>query len=316
MDARYVKRRYLSYRQPGSFSGLQGFFQNSAYKDKSEVEKTLSSLYTYNLHRPVKKKFKRQPYFSSFIDHIWTSDTIYYPKYKYQNRQHSYILIVVDTFSKFLWCYPLKNKKAEGVRDGLLHIIKVSKRKPQLLHTDKGTEYYASSVKELLKEKGIRLYSTHSPLKAMIAERMVRTLKSRLERIFTHTGKNNWIDHLDNVVYSINNTINRSIKMKPAEVNKRNEGEVWHNLYKKYIQAKSKPAYFKVGDYVKIANTKLVFDKGYTSNYSKETFIISEISKRFPVTMYRLTDAKRNTLEGQFYEPELIKVETLENHDE
>jgi hypothetical protein len=59
---------------------------------------------------------------------------------------------------------------------------------------------------------------------------------------------------------------------------------------------------------VKIAKTKFVFEKGYTSNYSKETFIIRAISKSRPVPMYRLTDELSNDLEGKLQEPELIKV--------
>jgi transposase InsO family protein len=316
MDPRYVRRRYFSARQPASFSGLSGFFDNSIYKDKTKVQEALSDLYTYNVHRPLRKTFKRFPYFTAFKDHIWASDTIYYPKYKHQNRQNAYILLVIDTFSKFLWCEPLKNKKADGVRVALAKIITTSKRRPQLLHTDKGTEYYAGPVKSYLKEQGIRIYSTHSPLKSMIAERAVRTVKSRLERLFTFNGKHNWIDHLEDVVHSINNTVHRSIKMRPIDVSAKNEGEVWAALYGRYVLKKEQPPKFNKGDFVKVAKTKLLFEKGYTSNYSKETFIVKEISKLVPVPMYRLADSQENDIEGQFHGSELIKVGTLQNSDQ
>jgi len=316
MNERYIRRRYFNPKSPGSFSGLEGFFQNSVYKNKEEVKNVLENLYTFNVHKDIKKRFKRMPYFTVFIDHIWTSDVIYYTQYKHQNRQHAYILLVSDTFSKYLWCVPLKNKKSETVRDALKHIMKTSKRRPQMLHTDRGTEYFGAPTKSFLKQNGIRLYATNSHLKAMLAERLVKTIKLKIERIFTHTGKKNWINYLDDIVHSYNNSIHSAINMKPVDVNASNESQVWTNLYKKYIGKEKPTPKYNIGDHVKIAKFKLPLEKGYTANYSEETYTIYEVYEYSPVVVYLLKDQDGNIVNGKFHEQELVKVNSFENSDE
>jgi len=58
MNERYIRRRYFNKKATGSFSGFNNFFNNNTYKDKTEVKKTIESLYTYNVHRDAKRKFK------------------------------------------------------------------------------------------------------------------------------------------------------------------------------------------------------------------------------------------------------------------
>jgi copper homeostasis protein CutC len=129
--------------------------------------------------------------------------------------------------------------------------------------TDHGLEFYNAPVRELLKKYKVKLYSTVSPLKAQMAERYVRTIKTKIERLFTHTGKNNWVDSLEDLVKNINSSYNSAIKMTPDEVTKKNESEVFQNLYHKFIiMGKRKPKY-QVGDLVKIANNKITFQVRY-----------------------------------------------------
>jgi len=315
MDPKYVKRRYVAAKQPGSLSGLSGFFNNSKYKSKKEVEKVLQSLYTYNIHRQARKNFKRYPMMCMFADYLWQADLIVYEKYKYQNNQYAYILLCVDCFTKFVFCEAVKKKTAENVKEAFRKIIDRSKRHPTLLHTDRGGEFFGKPMSRYLREKGIKLYSTFSPLKAMLAERAIRTLKTRLERLFTQTGKKRWIDALQDIVYSINNTVHSTIKMKPSDANKKsNHGLVWNNIYKKYIDKnKGLNPRYSVGDFVKVAKHKLLLEKGYTANFSKETFKIKTVLLDQPVVLYHLSDLDGNEIEGKFQEPELIRVENGEN---
>ena len=73
------------------------------------------------------------------IDGTWSSDLLdmneFGPK---NNRDYWYILVVSDTFSKFGWTKPLKNKYAQSITDAFSEIIKSSNRKPNLLETDDG----------------------------------------------------------------------------------------------------------------------------------------------------------------------------------
>ena len=55
---------------------------------------------------------------------------------------------------------------------------------------------------------------------------------------------------------------------------------------------------FKVGDHVRISKYKNIFAKGYTSNWSKEIFVISKIKNTVPWTY----------VIGSFYKKELQKI--------
>ena len=70
-------------------------------------------------------------------------------------------------------------------------------------------------------------------------------------------------------------------------------------------QLSSKPK-FKVADKVRISKYKRkVFDKGYTPNWTEETFLIDKIQSTNPIT-YRLKNLNNEEIQGSFYEPELL----------
>ena len=62
------------------------------------------------------------------------------------------------------------------------------------------------------------MYSTHNEGKSVIAERFIRTLKSKIYKHITAILKNISFDVLDNIVNEYNNTYHRTIKMKPIDV--------------------------------------------------------------------------------------------------
>ena len=62
-----------------------------------------------------------------------------------------------------------------------------------------------------------------------------------------------------------------------------------------------------MGDEVRITKKKKVFEKGYTTRWTKEIFTIKEIRDTNPIT-YKIEDLKKEEIEGTFYEPELQKT--------
>jgi len=315
MTESYIRKKYLSLRQPGSLSGLTLFAKSNSYSKKNAAS-VLNTLKTYNLHRPVRHKFLRRPIISPFSNFLWQSDTIYYNKFKHHNRNFSYILLCVCTFSKKIWCVPLKRKDGESTKIALESIFKSAKASPEYLWTDKGTEFYSRPVRELLKKYNTTLYSTNSILKAQQAERYIQTVKRHIARYMTFTGKKVWIDQLDNIVKLINSTYNSSIKMAPNDVTKKNESMVFHNLYDKFVRMKKVVPKYKIGQLVKIAKGRVTFRKGYEAAYSEETFVISKIIDLHPVSVYRLADENGQELNANFHEQELIVVGRVQNSDE
>ena len=58
------------------------------------------------------------------------------------------------------------------------------------------------------------MYSTHNEGKSVVAERFIRTLKSKIYKYMTSISKNAYIDKLDDIVDKYNNTYHTTIKMK------------------------------------------------------------------------------------------------------
>ena len=62
------------------------------------------------------------------------------------------------------------------------------------------------------------MYSIHNEGKSVIAERFIRTLKTRIYKYMTSLSKNVCIDKLDDIVNKYNNAYHRTNKMKPVDV--------------------------------------------------------------------------------------------------
>ena len=120
----------------------------------------------------------------------------------------------------------------------------------------------------------------------------------------TTISKNVYIDMLDDMVNKYNNTIHRTIKMKPIDVT--------DDFYAEYNEDSNKRnPKFKVGDRVRISKYKNIFAKGYVPNWSEEVFIVNEIKNTVPWT-YTINDLNGEKFIGSFYEKELQKTNQKE----
>ena len=134
------------------------------------------------------------------------------------NKKFRFLLCVIDIFSKYARVVPLKHKKGITITNAFQKMSKKSNRKPNKIRVDKGSEFYNSSVKKWLKNNDIELYSIHNRRKSVVAERFIRSLKTKIYKCMTSISKNVYINKLDDIVNEHNNTYHRTIKMKPADV--------------------------------------------------------------------------------------------------
>ena len=82
------------------------------------------------------------------------------------------------------------------------------------------------------------MYSTYNKGKSVVAERFIRTLKNKLYKHMTATGKNVYYDVLDDVVNKYNNTKHSTIKMKPIDVGIIIKECILMNIMKKIVDLK------------------------------------------------------------------------------
>ena len=246
------------------------------------------------LHKPVIKKFNKRKVHSQFKDNIWGVDLADMQSLSKKNKNIKYLLCAIDLYSKYAFVVPLKNKKGISVTNGLKKIIKQSGRKPNKIWVDQGSEFYNHVFKRWLSRNNIIMYSTYNEGKSVVAGRFIRTLKNKLCKHMTATGKNVYYDVLDDIVNEYNNTKHNTIKMKPKDNNKRVHID----------ERNEKRSRFKVGDRVRISKFKNIFAKGYTPNWSREIFIVNKINDTVPYT-YNIKDLNGEKIIGSFYDREL-----------
>ena len=62
------------------------------------------------------------------------------------------------------------------------------------------------------------MFSTYNEGKYVIAERFIRLLKNKIFKDTTAISKKVYFDVLNDIVYMYNNTVLRTIKMKPINI--------------------------------------------------------------------------------------------------
>ena len=163
------------------------------------------------LHKPITRNFRKRRVTSYGVDKIWTADLVEIQKYSKWNKGIKYLLMVIDVFSKYGWIVPLKDKKTESVSLAFDLIFKKSKRKPEKLWTDKGSEFISKHFKEFLKRHSIILYHTQNEEKSSIVERWNKTMKNKMWKMFSANNNTVYWDKLDKLVDDYNNTYHSSI---------------------------------------------------------------------------------------------------------
>jgi len=306
-----IKKLYTTPSRPGAFSGLSGFLKANKNIKKKQAISYLKTSEAYSLHKPKRKKFIRKNVVVNGIDDTWQIDLLDVTKIKDENNNYKFILTCIDAFSKYAWAIPIINKEATTVLTAFQIILKNSGRKPFKIQADDGSEFFNKKFKDFCLKSSIKLYSTFSEIKASIVERFNRTLREKMQRYFTHTDQNRYLDVLYDIVQSYNKSFHSSIRQSPVSVTKKDEGKIFLNLYnyQKQIGPKNFLKFkFTKGDKVRISKSKKIFEKGYTPNWTIEYFIIDRLIPSTPPT-YSLKDLLDEKIEGIFYESELQKVE-------
>ena len=111
-----------------------------------------------------------------------------------------------------------KDKKGVSIVDAFQKILDHSIRKPNKIWVDKGSEFYNNSFKKWWKDNDIEIYSIYNEGKPVVAERYIKTLKTKIYKYITSVSKNLYIDKLDDILGEYNNIYHRRIKMKPVDV--------------------------------------------------------------------------------------------------
>lgn len=281
----------------------------------SKIESFLRYNKNYATHTAIRKKtFPRRRVIARFPNEIWMADLIEYGKHtKHINRGYVYILIIIDCFSKQVWGRPLKTKSGPETAQAFESILKDLDEFPVNLVTDSGREFFNYDCNKILQAYGINHYSvpTKSKFKASVVERVIRTLKTRLERYFAKRKSKKWVDVIDQFISNYNNTPHKSHGFKPLDVSNDNRDIVYKRLFPRI--GLTTICKYRKGDKVRHILKKKEFEKGYTKSWTDEVFTIIDVRQSNQVCWYILADHAQDKIDGIWYYYQLKLVKKHDN---
>ena len=209
--------------------------------DKKSKESGIVNEPNYQLanefHKPIIKKIKKRKVYSSYRDNIWGVDLADMQSLSKYNKGIKYLLYAIDLFSKYACVIPIKDEKGISIVNAFQNIISEG-RKPNKIWVDQSSEFYNNSFQDFLKINNIEMYLTYNEGKSVVAERFIRTLKNKIFKHMTAISKNVYFDVLDDIVNKYNNTVHRTIKMKPIDVTSDSYAEYNEDSNKKVLNSK------------------------------------------------------------------------------
>ena len=139
---------------------------------------------------------------------------------------YKFILVLIETTSRKLYAYPLKNKKADTVLAAFEQFLKDCHRRIQYLTMDSGGEY--AEIKRLLKDIEDELYvnvhvviaaeGQHTVLSRV--DRVIRTLRELIFNYFAEYDRYDWYKVLPQIVEIYNNTKHSALWLYKGEKKK------------------------------------------------------------------------------------------------
>ena len=281
-----LKAVYYDPSNEGSFGGKtrlkEGVFNTTGVKvPDRQVSEWLAGEESYTLHKTARVNYKRNRVIIYGVDKQFQADLVDMSSYSKENDNVKYMLTCIDVFSKYAWIRVLKTKTGTEVARAFDSILKEG-RVPQKIQTDRGKEFFNKDFQKVLSKHNIHHFATGGELKASVVERFNRTIKTRMWRYSTSVNSKRYVDTIQELVTSYNNSHHRSIKMRPTEVSRENEDTVFKTLYGLKDRDDKIVFKYKIGDVVRVSKVRGVFTKGYEQTYTHEFFTIAERIPRTP----------------------------------
>ena len=114
-----LKKLYTDSNFSGSFSGKNRFLKALKSHDRSitkaNVEKSIRSIDSYGLHRPLKRPKLFRRIYTKGIKYLFQIDLIDMSKYENENDGYRWFITIIDTFSKKAWAFKLKRKSVKAI---------------------------------------------------------------------------------------------------------------------------------------------------------------------------------------------------------
>lgn len=309
-----LKENYKKPGHPIAYSGINTIYKYYGGRlPLSKIKQILASIESYTLHREFHKGV-RNTSFSNFKRYQFQLDLVDIQSLADTNDGVHFLLNVIDTFTRYAFVRPLKNKSANTVLDAFKSILKEANKNPYMLVMDKGTEFKNQQFYNFCKKNNILCVNPETQTHAAYVERFNRTLQQLIYKYMTENETNRFIDVLQDLVKSYNHRIHRMIETTPYLAETKPDLSLKIRLLASKNQEKIKkvkPKY-KINDYVRIAKQKTKFSRGYDEQTQREIFRIYKIDTKKKIPLYYLESYdKKEKIQGGFYSFDLTLVDTV-----
>ena len=323
----------------GGFRGVLSLYRKISLQylgiTRADISKVLSKVETKQLKRPTLARTIIPITEQKAPMDMLQIDLMNFEHLKKFNSGYSYLLNIIDIFSKFLWSIPLKNKSGEVVAYHIQNLI-MTEGTPRIILSDNGGEFVNEHIDELSERFGFEMRHGHPYSKGGqgVVEEVNGTMRDSIHAYMNENKTKQYIDKLPMLVYSYNTSQHSTTKYSPFLIHrKKNEIFNLDNVVRKNIikasekmikrlekanQKEQEP--LEVGDHVRISTSSLIAVKkkgeitinaekhrGEIAGWSKEIAkVIQVLEREDGVIQYKLSHEGKRKL---FQRSELQKVD-------
>lgn len=271
---------------------------------------------TYQLHKPTHKTKDINSIIPTKEGEYLQVDLVDITNFK--TGAFNWLLTAVDLFNKRGWVIPIRQKTGLNTSRALDKIL--NDQSFTKVGTDNGKEFTNDKFKDVIKKHGARhvLGSPHTPQGQGAVERFNGTIKGRIEKWITATGKNNFIPIIPDIVKNYNSTIHRTIGTEPDKAQETEDIEERIEKSANKQNQKANPQDIKQGDRVRIKlealKGKKAFDKASKQLWSEMIYTVMTVFRGDDVraTLYQVKNDKGTTLKKKFHHNDLQKITDVE----
>ena len=240
------------------------------------------------------------------------------------NNGAKYILILLNSLTKRVYAYPLKNRKNPNIIKVLKTAFKdmglkeYQNKKHFLSNLQVDKEFIVGKkLQEFFKHYCLNVYYSQSDFKASMAERFVKYCKEKITSRMESLRTEHWTPLLKDVVLQYNTMRKHSSTgLTPMTAEKYPSAALIRILERNNRKARNYALNykFKIGQVVRLSEkSHNIFRKNYRRRFTANTFIIYQRRKVKYLNIYYLKTRKGEEMKGSFREDALRKANAGDN---
>ena len=254
-----------------------------------DVTKGLAQLPSYSRFKSPQKTRRSMTTRADDADERWQVDLMNVQSFDPNiNHGYSFLLFVIDIFTRHLMVVPLYDKSSEEVALATELIFMTQGRIPKSITSDSGAEFKGRPFTSLCRKYGIQQFFTIPNIThASVVERVIRTIRHRIGKYTLHFGSTEFMSNLGNIISAYNNSLHSSIGMTPQEAassianrqlalfhlrNRQRTGGSWPSFLTKEAKLSRKRAPLVDGAAVRLPIIRRRFNKAHEPTFSDTVY--------------------------------------------